>query len=138
MEAKRCSRCGQVKPLDEFSRNRGKKDGYSTWCLDCYKWGRERFDSLDATLYKRMTLADVIAVQKRSQDASYERVFKALGIWLRDKTLTPAQAEAIYLHAVEYLSYQEIGEIVDLHYTNVMYHYKRGIGRLRERYKDAM
>ena len=35
---KRCPRCGQVKPLDEFGLNKSKPDGHSDYCKEC---GRE-------------------------------------------------------------------------------------------------
>lgn len=32
---KRCSRCGEVKPLDEFYRYNRSKDKHGTWCKAC-------------------------------------------------------------------------------------------------------
>lgn len=32
---KRCPRCGQVKPLDEFGLNKSKNDGHSDYCKEC-------------------------------------------------------------------------------------------------------
>lgn len=32
---KRCSRCGEVKPLDNFGTNRINKDGKQAWCKEC-------------------------------------------------------------------------------------------------------
>lgn len=32
---KRCSRCGEVKLLDNFGMNRHNKDGKQAWCKDC-------------------------------------------------------------------------------------------------------
>lgn len=34
---KRCSKCGEVKPLDAFSRNAATRDGYGGWCKGCLK-----------------------------------------------------------------------------------------------------
>jgi len=34
---KQCFRCGEIKPYDEFSKRTRSKDGYSSWCKDCYK-----------------------------------------------------------------------------------------------------
>lgn len=33
---KRCSRCAQRKPLEDFPRNRSTKDGRQTYCKACY------------------------------------------------------------------------------------------------------
>jgi len=36
METKRCRKCGQVKPIEEFSKDsRRKKDGRGSWCKAC-------------------------------------------------------------------------------------------------------
>jgi 5-methylcytosine-specific restriction endonuclease McrA len=32
---KRCSRCGEVKPLDEFHKNRSNRDGLQARCREC-------------------------------------------------------------------------------------------------------
>ena len=34
---KRCSKCGETKPLDAFHRNKATKDGYEFWCKKCRK-----------------------------------------------------------------------------------------------------
>ena len=43
---KRCSRCGVCKPLDEFHRNRARRDGRQNFCKPCniernQRWYRE-------------------------------------------------------------------------------------------------
>lgn len=35
MSAKRCYKCGQIKPLDEFHKNRAQKDGHQSACKSC-------------------------------------------------------------------------------------------------------
>lgn len=32
-----CSKCGQTKPVEEFSKNKAKKSGYNCQCKECYK-----------------------------------------------------------------------------------------------------
>ena len=32
---KTCTKCGESKPLDEFGRQKGRKDGKASWCLKC-------------------------------------------------------------------------------------------------------
>ena len=34
-EGKRCPRCGAVKALSEYNRNRARPDGLQNWCRDC-------------------------------------------------------------------------------------------------------
>lgn len=40
---KKCIKCGQVLPIDQFNKNRTKKDGLSTWCSDCCKEYAEQY-----------------------------------------------------------------------------------------------
>lgn len=35
METKKCSRCGRILPIDQFSKKSGSKDGHQSWCKDC-------------------------------------------------------------------------------------------------------
>lgn len=35
--AKRCTKCGGIKPLTEFHRTRGSADGHTWWCKACRK-----------------------------------------------------------------------------------------------------
>ena len=35
METKTCSKCGEEKPLDEYHKNKGRKDGYQYECKKC-------------------------------------------------------------------------------------------------------
>lgn len=37
MKKKRCSKCGKLKLVKEFYKNRDKKDGYGGWCKKCMK-----------------------------------------------------------------------------------------------------
>lgn len=36
-KVKKCGTCGKVKPLDSFSRNATKRDGYNSTCKDCMR-----------------------------------------------------------------------------------------------------
>lgn len=35
-QPKRCSQCGEIKPLFEFRQDRHRKSGYSSWCKKCH------------------------------------------------------------------------------------------------------
>lgn len=47
MPEKKCANCNQVKPLDEFYRNKTRKGGYDQYCILCrkifYKKNRTKF-----------------------------------------------------------------------------------------------
>ncbi|MFX4303037.1 sigma factor-like helix-turn-helix DNA-binding protein [Alicyclobacillus tolerans] len=96
--------------------------------------------ALDATVSRqsKRTWADVIPDQRNHADSTYERVFQWLDEWQRTKILKPAQAEALYLHAVEMQTYQEISSFVGCDYTTVLYHYNQAIKRLRDFYLDRL
>ena len=32
---KRCSKCGQTKPVADFNRDAGRNDGLYLWCREC-------------------------------------------------------------------------------------------------------
>lgn len=34
---KRCSKCKEIKSIEEFCHNKNSKDGLGYWCRDCYK-----------------------------------------------------------------------------------------------------
>jgi hypothetical protein len=34
---KRCGKCGEVKPLDDFSRSAESSDGHQRWCRGCHR-----------------------------------------------------------------------------------------------------
>lgn len=34
-ETKRCTKCGETKPLDEFHNDRASADGRTAWCKSC-------------------------------------------------------------------------------------------------------
>lgn len=42
-ETKRCSRCGQVKPIGDFYRDKTSKDGLANWCKECHKEVRKEY-----------------------------------------------------------------------------------------------
>jgi len=64
-ELKTCSRCGQTKPIDEFNRHKGRKDGRSECCKVCKR-------ILDAEYRKRNPDKNKIDYARRiSENPSY-------------------------------------------------------------------
>lgn len=46
MQKKRCSKCGELKTLDGFYKNKSRKDGHGYWCKECMrKHNREWYRS---------------------------------------------------------------------------------------------
>lgn len=141
MTEKRCCHCKRTLPISEFHKNSHTKDGYCAECMDCRREYDNRVISLDRpmrTVERNKTLHDIIARRQNQTDESYEKVFAALNYWIGEKIITSSQAEVIYLYAVEMFTFPEIGEIAQMHYSTVMYHYNRGIERLRNLYAEVM
>lgn len=42
-ESKRCTRCRKIKPLDQFWRDKGHRDGRSSWCAACAKATKDAY-----------------------------------------------------------------------------------------------
>jgi hypothetical protein len=40
---KKCSKCGEVKPESEFTRNKNRPDGLTVWCKTCNKKARDSY-----------------------------------------------------------------------------------------------
>ena len=57
MKKKRCTKCGEVKPLTDYHRNKSKHDGRETWCKTCknaYNTAYARGMLFDARLENRI------------------------------------------------------------------------------------
>lgn len=52
---KTCSKCGDTKPLDEFHRNKSRRDGLNHWCKPCNRGHVRRYaqDNRDTISAKR-------------------------------------------------------------------------------------
>lgn len=37
MESKLCNKCGEIKPISDFGKNKSKKDGLQAYCKECTK-----------------------------------------------------------------------------------------------------
>jgi hypothetical protein len=51
---KMCSRCGVVKPLNEFTVNRDKKDGHTSGCKSCATLKRAKVKNEEPDKHKKM------------------------------------------------------------------------------------
>lgn len=40
---KQCSDCGQIKPIEFFGKDKTKKDGHRSYCLDCLRLRSKRY-----------------------------------------------------------------------------------------------
>lgn len=54
MDRKKCAKCGSVKPLNEFVKNRNKKGGFSSYCIQCEReraaeWRKNHSDRKSAS-----------------------------------------------------------------------------------------
>lgn len=52
METKLCTKCGQVKPVSEFGKNKSKKDGLQSHCKECVKIYKKKHYEENKEQYK--------------------------------------------------------------------------------------
>lgn len=69
---KKCTKCQEELPLDNFNKNKARKDGYATMCRSCwkkyyheyYKTGKERARLAKARANERIKIREYIAEVK--------------------------------------------------------------------------
>lgn len=66
---KRCRKCGAVKPLDAFNRDRRSPDGRQSYCRDC---SRSAVSEAEATRPNRPSKKASVAARRRAK-AEYRR-----------------------------------------------------------------
>jgi hypothetical protein len=70
-ETKRCSKCGEEKPLTEFPRDVSRRDGLAPWCKSCRKeYQRRYYEENRARELKRVS---EYREENREQVAEYKR-----------------------------------------------------------------
>ena len=52
MDTKRCSKCGDVKLVSEFGKNKSKCDGLQAWCKHCHALHTQRRRRENAVIKK--------------------------------------------------------------------------------------
>ena len=55
--SKKCALCELIKKIEEFNINKTTKDGFSTWCVACYKEYNKLLYSRDKEKVKSRTAA---------------------------------------------------------------------------------
>lgn len=75
-QVKKCSKCGHLKPLDQFYRDRTKKSGHRSLCADCQReiqkeyQKRKKEAAMEATITKEL-VEKVKAEDKREVESKY-------------------------------------------------------------------
>lgn len=100
---KQCTKCGQTKPLDEFSRRNDSPDGRRSQCIECTRerWARYYATHREALLeyqarYRTTNPETVHERSARYRAANREKLSKDKARWY------VANREAILEHAAEY------------------------------------
>lgn len=71
---KKCSRCGETKPLDDFYHHSRSKDGHFSWCKECHNkagtdWRKKNHARAASTAHKRyLRLRDEISRYNRDSN----------------------------------------------------------------------
>jgi len=65
---KKCTKCGQWKPISEFSKSKTHRDGLYSWCKECDKEkGKERWENckINTENYKRKKIAKTLSLHRK-------------------------------------------------------------------------
>lgn len=121
METKRCTKCGEEKPIEEFYKDSRAKDGKTVWCKTCMRIDRKRryLKNRDCELsqMKKYQREHRSSINERSREwATRNREAKRIyecGMTLSEVELVERYpGEACYLAKARKLMR---GEIVDPH-----------------------
>jgi len=73
---KRCPRCGDSKPLTEFSKNKQAKDGLSSWCKSCANEVSKEWRSTTSGIYSIIKSREKFFVDRKPFDITREEFIK--------------------------------------------------------------
>lgn len=100
---KRCTKCGEIKPLEEFSKNKNMKDGRQGNCKSCYKAycaaNREAI-RIRSQAYRKANAEAVRKWRKAWWDAHAEEMREYLKVY--GVTYRPAHAEKMREYQAQY------------------------------------
>jgi hypothetical protein len=74
-ETKTCSKCGEVKPVDDFYKDKRRKDGLSSNCKDCCK--------ASSTRWRKLNPSKVKAIKQRSNSLNKEKLSASHKKWMQ-------------------------------------------------------
>lgn len=86
-DTKRCTKCGETKPVDEFYRNRSHRDGLNSYCKECrrayYEAHREEKLAYQRAYYEthreeRLAMDRAYYEAHREEKLAYKRESRAL------------------------------------------------------------
>lgn len=105
MEAeKRCTKCGETKPLDEFHKDRSQPDGRCPRCKVCKKRAARKYFRANqeervkyGREYKAKNPEKIRACTKKYYEANREKILRGARVcWLKTQyNLTPEEYQAI-------------------------------------------
>jgi hypothetical protein len=50
---KKCTKCGEIKPITEFYKNPGNLDGYHGWCKECHRKWRKNYKAVNRDIIRQ-------------------------------------------------------------------------------------
>ena len=75
---KQCTKCQEIRPIDCFTKEKGKKDGYCAWCKQCvaewYKTNRKDIFVKRRTTHKTNIFKRNIRIMKTKYHVTYEQM----------------------------------------------------------------
>jgi hypothetical protein len=89
MQTKRCPKCGEVKFIDEFYKNKSKKDGFNWWCKNCN------------TKYRKNNLKKASEYVKKWQRNNLKKVKKSVRKWRKNNPEYNREYRRIHLAKIK-------------------------------------
>ena len=83
---KKCSMCGEVKSLEDFSKRSSSKDGRQVWCNDCVKEYRKETQNTEIGFLKKKYL-DIISRCHRENRKCYFSLNEFLTAFQKHKSI---------------------------------------------------
>lgn len=67
MTEKQCSKCNEILPITEFSKNKSKRDGFNTYCKSCMKTIRKKHyeNNKKVIIEKQRNINKKVRLEKR-------------------------------------------------------------------------
>jgi len=77
---KKCSKCGEEKPVDKFFKNSSKKDKLSTYCKICF--------SIKNEIYRKNNAEKLAEAAKKWKGKNIEKVLQQQKKWKKNNPLS--------------------------------------------------
>jgi len=71
--SKECYRCQKVKPINQFNRDKSRKDGYALYCRKCAIAYHRQYNSQTTGMYEDFKAGEHVYIKARVLDIKRQR-----------------------------------------------------------------